>query len=262
MQTKSPAFQFYYKEWLTGTKGMSRIEKDIYLTLLIYQFDFKNKLPKEETELIRICEAKGKKEIESLKYIVSKKFIVEGDFLVNRKMADVVVEQDLYRQKQANNGSLGGRPKKAVGYSGLPKKEPNESPVSTTTTITTTIPINTLKGAEHFRHIFNFHSLPYDKQEVGFKDSYTQKEYESFYKFLTALFREFNSEPNFELQNKFDKCISIGDWKKYLKASGYLIVKPFVIKALGAPDGDRNNMAARIATYSNGAFDEKIFMKS
>lgn len=261
MQTKSPAFQFYYKEWLTGTKGMSRVEKDIYLTLIIYQFDFKNKLPKDETELIRICEAKGKKEIESLKYIISKKFQVDGDFLVNRKMSDVITEQDLYRQKQANNGSLGGRPKKAVGYSGLSKKEPKESSVSIPTT-TTTDNTNTLKGAKHFEHIFNFHSLPYEQQETGFRQNYTAKEYDSFYKFLTALFREFNSEPNFELQNKFDKCISIGDWKKYLKASGYLIIKPFVIKAIGAPDGDRNNMAARIATYSNGAFDEKIFMKS
>lgn len=136
---KSPAFQFYYKEWLTGTKGMSRIEKDIYLTLIIYQFDFKNKLPKDEVELIRICEAKGKKEIESLKYVVTKKFKVDGDFLVNRKMSEVVVEQDLYRQKQANNGSLGGRPKKAVGYSGFTENNPNESPIP----ITVSIPVNT-----------------------------------------------------------------------------------------------------------------------
>ena len=40
---------------------MSRIEKDIYLTLLIYQFDCNNKLNADIENLIRITESKNKK---------------------------------------------------------------------------------------------------------------------------------------------------------------------------------------------------------
>ncbi len=178
---KSPAFQFYYKEWLTGTKGMSRTEKDIYLTLIIYQFDFKNKLPKDERELIRICEANGKKEIESLKYVVNKKFKVEGDFLVNRKMAEVVVEQDLYRQKQSNNGSLGGRPKKAVGFSGFSENNPTESP----TTVSTTIPNTNTTTHEVFAKKLLESDLEKEAVEMSVKELVTQTLLNQFNSHLT-----------------------------------------------------------------------------
>lgn len=138
MKSKSPAFQFYYKEWLTGTRGMSRIEKDIYLTLLIYQFDFRNKLPNDFQELKRICEIKSKKEISSLNYILEKKFLIEGEFLLNKKMKCVIENLDNYILKQKENGSNGGRPKKAVGLFGLQKEEPKITSTTTTTTTTET----------------------------------------------------------------------------------------------------------------------------
>lgn len=116
----------------------------------------------------------------------------------------------------------------------------------------------TLKGEKHFSHIEEFFSVDYEQQQEGFRKNYSAKEYQSFQKFITAMLKEFRPE----LITKFDKCISIGDWKKYLRSSPYLVVRPFLVKVLGASDGDRNNMAARIATYSNGAFDDKVFIKA
>lgn len=117
---------------------------------------------------------------------------------------------------------------------------------------------NTLKGENHFEHIKEFYSHPYEKQFETFRKLHTKHEYENFQKFLTAMFRDFTIS---ELTTNFDKCIGIGDWKKNLKGKGFIIIKPALEKALGAKEGNRDNMALRIKTFTNGLLDEKVFVK-
>lgn len=130
--------------------------------------------------------------------------------------------------------------------------------VSVTVNTTKEIQNNTLKGEKHFEHIKEFYSHPYEKQFAGFKKEHSAKDYESFQKFLSAMFRDFTIE---QLTTNFDKCIAIGDWKKVLQSKGFMIIKPALEKAIAAKEGNREQMALRIKTFTNGLFDEKVFVK-
>lgn len=112
-----------------------------------------------------------------------------------------------------------------------------------------------LKGREHFEHLKSFFSKQYQQQTQEFKNLYTEKEYNDFGKFLKAMLNDFQEQ----LEQKFDKCLSIGEWKSIFKCAGYMRVKPAIIKTLGAAQGDRQNMAARIFTYTGEEFTDKAF---
>lgn len=139
---------------------------------------------------------------------------------------------------------------------------PTDSTVNVTDNVTVTVNDNVnvnhnkpLKGREHFEHLKSFFSKPYQQQTQEFKNLYTEKEYNDFGKFLKAMLNDFQEQ----LEQKFDKCLSIGEWKSIFKCAGYMRVKPAIIKTLGAAQGDRQNMAARIFTYTGEEFTDKAF---
>ncbi len=115
-----------------------------------------------------------------------------------------------------------------------------------------------LTREEHFNHIKEFYSTTYESQLEPFKKTFSKLEYDSFKKFIDALFRDFQIE---QLVSQWDKCLNIGDWKNNLQAKPYMILKPAIEKAIAAQVGNRNQMALRIKTFTNGLLDEKVFVR-
>lgn len=169
-----------------------------------------------------------------------------------------------YIEKQSENGKKGGRPPKSEEtqitqpFLGEPKKADTVTVNDTVTDTVKEIQNNTLKGERHFQHIKEFFSADYETQFKDFKERFTQKEYTLFQKFLDGMFRDFTIE---QLTANFDKCLGIGDWKQILQCKGFLIIKPALEKAIAAKEGNREQMALRIKTFTNGLLDEKVFSK-
>lgn len=115
-----------------------------------------------------------------------------------------------------------------------------------------------VKGEGHFLKTKEIFSIPYSEHSEHFKSEHTKQEYDNFQKFLAGMFRDFTVE---QLTANFDHCLGIGDWKKVLQGKGFLIIKPALEKAIGSKEGNRDQMAMRIKTFTNGLLDEKVFVK-
>lgn len=101
-------------DWIKGTRGMRAEVKGVYIGLLIHQYD-QGYLPVDLEELTLIEPEVGKVWV-----ILKTKFEeFEPGKLRNKKLEEV---RDFWN-KQASNGSKGGRPKK-----GNPDDIPNENP--------------------------------------------------------------------------------------------------------------------------------------
>jgi hypothetical protein len=182
-----------------------------------------------------------------------------------------LVKWDIERGHRSDSGRLGGI---KSGETRRKQKEANEASASKTKqteaneavtvnvtvngTVNTEIQNNTVKGEKHFQSLKDFYSHPYEKQFDGFKKENTKNEYEQFQKFLGAMFRDFEMT---ELTSNFDKCLGIGDWKRHLRGSGFMLLKPAISKAIASKEGNRDNMALRILTFTNGIFDEKVLIR-
>lgn len=131
-------------------------------------------------------------------------------------------------ERNKNNGSLGGRPKKEI------KTEPPISDIPTKE--------NTFK--QHFDSVLAFFSEPYELKLTPYKEQFTKVEYDRFALTIKKIVEDFPV-----IQTKFKKCMSIGDWKKVLNCQGYAILKPQIKKMLAGDIKPDMEMAYRIDLY-------------
>lgn len=96
---KSPAFQFYVKDFLTGTMIFTAEEIGGYILLLCEQWD-KGSVPNDDTTLMRIARVKPK----SLAAIRTKFDLCEDGLLRNDKMERVRKAQEDWRKKCSIGG--------------------------------------------------------------------------------------------------------------------------------------------------------------
>lgn len=99
---KSPAFQFYPKDFLTGTATMSLQEVGAYMRLLCYAWDA-GSVPNDPNERARICGCSKAQERELWKK-VCKKFSLRDDVFLNERMEDERQKQAEYRRRQSDKG--------------------------------------------------------------------------------------------------------------------------------------------------------------
>lgn len=123
----SPAFQFYVKDFISGTVHMTSEEVGAYIRLLCFQWEH-GSIPDDKKVLIRISGAK-KGAIDE----VLKKFKQTEQGLINLRLNVTREEQLAYREKQRLNGGKGGRPKNETQINpvvnfGLLNSEPNTEP--------------------------------------------------------------------------------------------------------------------------------------
>jgi len=116
---KAPAFQFYAKDFLTGTLTLSLAERGAYVTLLAYQWDV-GVVPLEDAALIRILGC-SRQEFRALWPAVSAKFERADDGYRNPRLEDERQRQAAFAARQRENGRRGG-------HSGSRQNNPRPNP--------------------------------------------------------------------------------------------------------------------------------------
>lgn len=133
--TKSPAFQFYPKDFLSSSKvrKMSLTEIGAYTVLLATSW-LDGSLPNDLPELARTLGVKEAQFRRMWAGPLGQCFYEKNGRLLNDRLEDERKKQAEFRRRQGDNGRLGGRPKKAVGsdekglgFSGLTQTEPKKS---------------------------------------------------------------------------------------------------------------------------------------
>ena len=124
MKEPSPAFSFYPADFLADEQvsAMTFAERGLYITLLCHAWR-EGSIPSELSEIARLV----REPVHSLKRLwahVAPCFRARSDGrLIQPRLEETRQKQIAHREKQAENGKQGGRPRllgnKAVGFSGL-----------------------------------------------------------------------------------------------------------------------------------------------
>lgn len=112
---KSPAFQFYPKDFLTdeNVRLMSMQERGIYITLMSYCW-IESTLPADTKLLARLC-GMPLKQFNNLWRAIAPCFDVDPlhvDRIIHQRLDKERVKQILFKRRQSDNGKRGGRPNK------------------------------------------------------------------------------------------------------------------------------------------------------
>jgi uncharacterized protein YdaU (DUF1376 family) len=100
--TKSPAFQFYAKDFLTGTATMSLAERGAYVTLLSHQWD-SGSVPSTAKERARMLGCTASEERRIWARLVSK-FTLVDDAFQNLRLEEERQKQAEFRRRQSDKG--------------------------------------------------------------------------------------------------------------------------------------------------------------
>lgn len=150
--TKSPAFQFYPRDFLSSAKvdAMPMTERGVYITLLARCW-LDNGLPTDMKTLATMARMK-ESAFERMwsNSQLGKCFHERGGKLHNERLDSERKKQVDFKRRQSDNGKLGGRPKKpeetqekAVGSSGLTQPKPTESSSSSSSSASSSAPAGT-----------------------------------------------------------------------------------------------------------------------
>lgn len=109
---KSPAFQFYAKDFLAGTASMSLLERGAYVTLLAYEWDA-GSVPDSARDRARIlgCTSGQEKSVWS---VLAKKFVLKGDAYINERLEEEREKQAEYRRRQSDKGRASAATRQAT----------------------------------------------------------------------------------------------------------------------------------------------------
>jgi len=99
---KSPAFQFYPKDFMAGTATMSNQEVGAYMRLLCYAWDA-GSVPNDSRERSRIVCCSLKQE-RTLWHRLERKFALVDGVYVNERMEEERQKQAEYRRRQSDKG--------------------------------------------------------------------------------------------------------------------------------------------------------------
>ena len=99
---KSPAFQFYPKDFMAGTATMSLQEVGAYMRLLCYAWDA-GSVPADPHERARILGCAKAQERDLWKK-VGQKFVLQNDVYLNERMEEERQKQSEYRRRQSDRG--------------------------------------------------------------------------------------------------------------------------------------------------------------
>lgn len=127
---KSPAFQFYPKDFLTDERVrlMCHTERGVYITLLCLCW-LEHSLPQDLTVLARLVDIPALRFQKLWKNQLVHCFrIGDDDRLHHKRLDEERAKQDHFRRRQGDNGSKGGRPKKPTENPEPEKVETQKNP--------------------------------------------------------------------------------------------------------------------------------------
>ena len=119
---KPPAFQFYADDFVAGTSILTTEEVGAYILLLCHQWNT-GSIPNDDNLIRRIAKITQAFDLGLLKT----KFELVDGVLKNPRLEREREKQRLFREKQAENGTKGGRPKTQAYPNPNPTANPNES---------------------------------------------------------------------------------------------------------------------------------------
>lgn len=105
MSNKSPTFQFYAQDFLTGVMYLTNEEVGIYIKMLAKQWT-DGKIPKKRLGFLVGYDW------DILSDELKSKFIDNGSYLVNERLEKEREKKSKFIKKQSENGKKGGRPRK------------------------------------------------------------------------------------------------------------------------------------------------------
>jgi uncharacterized protein YdaU (DUF1376 family) len=103
--SKSPSFQFYAQDFLTGTMYLTNEEIGVYIKMLAKQWT-DGKIPKKRLGFLVGFEW------DNLSDELKLKFVDHGDFILNERLEIEREKKNNFLKKQRLNGKKGGRPSK------------------------------------------------------------------------------------------------------------------------------------------------------
>lgn len=109
MAYKPPAFQFYAKDFLTGTSAMSNAATGAYIRLLCHAWDSTPiaTLPADEYSLFKLSGADSQDEWKSYREAVLSKFEKRDGRLVNKRLMEYFVELAEHHKEMSDRGKKG-----------------------------------------------------------------------------------------------------------------------------------------------------------
>lgn len=110
---KSPAFQFYARDFLTGVATLSLAERGAYISLLAHQWD-SGSVPSAAHERARILGCAAAEERRLWAKIVSK-FSLINDAFLNTRLEDERDKQAEYRRRQSDKGKASAATRRVTG---------------------------------------------------------------------------------------------------------------------------------------------------
>ena len=107
--TKPPAFQFYAKDWLTGTLELTLAARGAYITLMAYQWD-KGSIPADDKPAMKRVLSCSTRELQTVWKTVKVHFTRGDDGLWrNSRLEKVRIEQDTHRTERSSAGVSGAK---------------------------------------------------------------------------------------------------------------------------------------------------------
>lgn len=105
--TKPPAFQFYAKDWLTGTRQLKLPDRGAYIDLLAWSWE-NGPLPEDTIQIAAIVGASSR-DFSAIWRRLSAHWKKTPRGFVNKRLEQERRKQRIYRKLQADKGRAGGR---------------------------------------------------------------------------------------------------------------------------------------------------------
>ena len=134
---KSPAFQFYVQDFLTGTMHMSAEEIGAYILLLCHQWD-KGALPDNDKDLLKISRTR----LKILEQVKTKFVKGEDGLLRNARLEKEREKQAAYKEKMAEAGRKSGEARRTKTEPGSKVVQASLNSSSSISTSSSTSDIN------------------------------------------------------------------------------------------------------------------------
>lgn len=84
----------YTGDYLRDTRHLTPLKHGIYVLALMYCWDSKGPMPLDEQECAGICNCRSADEVEAMRYVLSRYFVVMDDGKYNKRMSEEVVRHE------------------------------------------------------------------------------------------------------------------------------------------------------------------------
>lgn len=122
--TKPPAFQFYVKDWLTGTRRLSWAAKGAYIDLLAWSWD-NGPLPLRTSEIARVIGAVASEFARLWKELI-RHWVRTPLGYINQRLEGERRKQKAFRRLQAAKGRASAEARLSAGSTAVqPEGQPN-----------------------------------------------------------------------------------------------------------------------------------------